>query len=517
MPLTNIIGSSAATMVSVATMVGLPTSATASIAASAGSALAEHAPVPRDVLDHHDRVVDEDADREDQREQADPIDRVAHHPGSEEGQQDRRRDDDQHDEALPPADRERDQRDDRDRRKSQVKEKLVRLLGRRLPVVAGHRDLEARRDDTAPHDLEPLQDVVGDGHRIGALALGDRDGDGRAALQLAVRRARDGPRAMLGFRGADDDVGDVLDIDRPSVARREQEEPDIRDTLEGLAGEHRERLAAVAKRPHLERTVGVGDLVDELIQGDAEHRQFLRVGFDADLVRAAADDIGRADVVDLGELVLQFLGDLEETVVGPPVRLAGRGREREGDDRDVVDATPDDQRLRDAFRQVAEIRPDLLVDAKRRDVLVGADEKARRYHDGIVVGLRIDVLDSVDALDDVFERARDELHRLVGLVAVCLNDDVDHRHADLRLLLARQRHEGDHARDERRKQQERRQRRIDERAGENPGNAQLHGVTTSSPSLRPARISTDLSSPEPSWTTTSTPSLSLTKSTPALR
>ena len=36
MPLTNIIGSSAATMVSVATMVGLPTSATASTAASAG-------------------------------------------------------------------------------------------------------------------------------------------------------------------------------------------------------------------------------------------------------------------------------------------------------------------------------------------------------------------------------------------------------------------------------------------------------------------------------------------------
>ena len=36
MPLTNIIGRSAATMVSVATMVGLPTSATASTAASAG-------------------------------------------------------------------------------------------------------------------------------------------------------------------------------------------------------------------------------------------------------------------------------------------------------------------------------------------------------------------------------------------------------------------------------------------------------------------------------------------------
>ena len=144
------------------------------------------------------------------------------------------------------------------------------------------------------------------------------------------------------------------------------------------------------------------------------------------------------------------------------------------------------------------------------DVLVSADEEARRDHDGIVVGLGIDVLDPVDALDDVLERARDEFDRLVGLVAVRLNDDVDHRHADLRLLLARQRHERDHAGDERREQQERRQRRIDEGAGENPGDAELHGVTTSSPSLRPARISTDPASPEPSWTTTSAPSFSLT-------
>ena len=37
-----------------------------------------HGPVPGDVLDHHNRVVDQDADREDQREQTDPVDRIAH-------------------------------------------------------------------------------------------------------------------------------------------------------------------------------------------------------------------------------------------------------------------------------------------------------------------------------------------------------------------------------------------------------------------------------------------------------
>ena len=69
-----------------------------------------------------------------------------------------------------------------------MEEQLVRLLGRGLAVVARDRDLEARRDDTAADDLEPLQDVVGDRHRVRALALGDRERDRRAALQ--VRRSR---------------------------------------------------------------------------------------------------------------------------------------------------------------------------------------------------------------------------------------------------------------------------------------------------------------------------------------
>ena len=71
-------GSSAAITVRVATTVGLPTSATASIAACIAVAAVAHGPMAGDVLDHHDRVVDQDADGEDQREQADAVDGVAH-------------------------------------------------------------------------------------------------------------------------------------------------------------------------------------------------------------------------------------------------------------------------------------------------------------------------------------------------------------------------------------------------------------------------------------------------------
>ena len=284
-----------------------------------------HRPVAGDVLDHDDRVVDQDADREDEREQADPVDRVAHQPGGEQRQQDRGRDDDEHDDAFAPADRQRDQDDDRQRRQAEMEQELVGLLGRGRAVVARHADVEPGRNDAALDDFEALQDVVGDRDGIGALALGDGEGDGGTALELAVGEAGHRPGAMLGLGGADDDVGDVLDVDRPAVARGQQQQADVGDALQGLAGDDGQRVAAVAQRADDEGPVGVGQLVDELVQRHAIERQPLGIGLDADLVRAAADDVGAADVVDLGELVLQLLGDLKEAVVGP---LAGRARSR---------------------------------------------------------------------------------------------------------------------------------------------------------------------------------------------
>jgi hypothetical protein len=79
------------------------------------------------------------------------------------------------------------------------------------------------------------------------------------------------------------------------------------------------------------------------------------------------------------------------------------------------------------------------VNAEHGVVLWGADKEARRHHDIVVARLRIDVFDAVDALDEVFERARYEFDRVFRLVAIGGDDDIDHGHGNLRLLLARQR------------------------------------------------------------------------------
>ena len=154
------------------------------------------------------------------------------------------------------------------------------------------------------------------------------------------------------------------------------------------------------------------------------------------------------------------------------------------------------------------------MNPQHRGILVGADEEARGDDGPIVLRLRIDVLDAVDALDDILERTGHEFDRLARLVSVGADQDVDHRHADLRLFLARQGKHRQGAGDQSRQKQKGRQRRRYEGSGQNPGDAELHGATNVSPSLRPDRISTPGASPasraSPGWTTISSPPASRT-------
>ena len=177
--------------------------------------------------------------------------------------------------------------------------------------------------------------------------------------------------------------------------------------------------------------------------------------------------------------------ELIEVLVGPARRRFRLRRQREHHDGDVVDAAADDQRLGNADRDAVDVGADLLVDAQDGVVGVGADEEARRHHDAIVVRLAVDVLDAVDALDDVLERLGHQFDRVRRLEAVGVDQDVDHRHADLRLFLARNGEKRDQADGERRQQEQRRQRRADGRLREPPRQSELHGRTSTSPALQP--------------------------------
>ena len=78
-PPTNAIGSTAAMTAKVARIVGLPTSFTASTAMRGPVAafVLREMKMPHDVFHHHDRVIHQNADGEDQGEKRDAIEGVA--------------------------------------------------------------------------------------------------------------------------------------------------------------------------------------------------------------------------------------------------------------------------------------------------------------------------------------------------------------------------------------------------------------------------------------------------------
>ena len=152
-----------------------------------------------------------------------------------------------------------------------------------------------------------------------------------------------------------------------------------------------------------------------------------------------------------------------ERIVRPALGCLGLWRKRQADDGDIVDAAPHDQGLGDANGDAVHVGAHFLMHAQNGFVRFRADEKARGDEHLIVVGLAVDVLDAVDRLDDGFKRLRHEPFRVLRLQAVGANLDVDHRHRDLRLFLARQLNKGDAAEHQGGEQNERRQRGSDER------------------------------------------------------
>ena len=150
-------------------------------------------------------------------------------------------------------------------------------------------------------------------------------------------------------------------------------------------------------------------------------------------------------------------------VVGPAFGGLGLRRERQTDDCDIVNSALDDQGLRNTDGDAVHIGAHFLMHAQNGFVRFRAHEEASCHQHLVVVGLAVDVLDAVDRLHDGFERLRHEPCRVLRLEPIRANLDVDHRHRDLRLLLARKLNQRDAAQHQGGEQNKRRQRRRDER------------------------------------------------------
>ena len=134
--------------------------------------------VPDDVLDHHDGVIDQNTDAEDQREKGDSIEREPVQVEDQQRQGQRRRDGHRHDPGFPPSQSQPDEQRHADHGKAHVQEELVGFFGSRLAVVAGDRDRHIRWNQNPLQGFDFSQDFFSNRDRIGPRSLADSQRDG---------------------------------------------------------------------------------------------------------------------------------------------------------------------------------------------------------------------------------------------------------------------------------------------------------------------------------------------------
>ena len=161
-------------------MVGLPTSLTASTAMAdqVRPWLLRQMKMADDVLDHHNGVVHQDADGEDQREERDAVQRVAVEVKHQQRQRERGGNGDGDDERFAPAQRQQDQQRHAEHGDAHVPEQFVGFLLRRQAVIPRDGHLHVGGNDAAFERVNFPQDFVGDRDGVGARPLGDGQGDG---------------------------------------------------------------------------------------------------------------------------------------------------------------------------------------------------------------------------------------------------------------------------------------------------------------------------------------------------
>ena len=463
--------------------------------------------VPMDVLDHHDRVVDQDTDRKDQREQRNPVQGEAPGPGGEQRDGEREHHRRADDRGFAPAQREEHQGHHRGGREQQLLDQLACLgIGCRA-VVAGRTDLDLGRNDGVAQLFDASHDGVGDVDGVFAGLLGDGDRDrgklaarpcpgaavagGRGGRRCRCRRGRRGSGTCRGCRRVVRPIGQavpdqpagrrgtvahrrhVLQENRLAGAHADDEFAHFARVGQEAAGLHGHRAVAAqqvadrrARVRRLQRAAQVGD-------GDAGAGHSHRVEFDHHHPARAAD---RGDIASAGhalDLGLDTVGDAFE-VVGAGLRIARE--QREGNDGDVVDALGLDQRLEHAqatgqpvgMAADGVVQPDQRLGARHADLeLHGQDRNARprdRHH----------VLDPRDPGQHLFCRRGHHLLDLAHRGPREGDHHVGHGDVDLRLFLARRDHHREDAQQQGNQCQQRRDLGALEKAGDATGNA--HGV-----------------------------------------
>ena len=430
-----------------------------------------------DVLDDDDRVVDQDADREDEREERHAVEREPPRPrGEERGREreDHRRADD---DRLAPPERDEDERNHRQRGESELGDELHRLVVGRLAVVARHRDLDAGGDHGVLELGHAREQPIRHHDRVLAGLLGDGDRDRR---KLAARfdpfalrrRAGAEPGIARGLRRAVDDARHVAEVDGVAVRHADHELAHVLRARQEFSCLDVDGSVVRVERARGHRAVGGEQRVADVGRRELERGEPLRLEQHADRASRSADRGHLARARHALELRFQRVGDAFD-LEGAAFVVVGPQRER--DDRHVVDALGLHERLAhsELLGEPIPVRVDRVVEAHQGFGARHADLELRRHDGQARLRDREDVLEPMDLTDHLLGRDRDQRLHILRRCAGKRDQHVGHGDVDLRLLLARRHHDGERAGEQRADRDQRRQPRSEEELRDASGDAHV--------------------------------------------
>src|ERR1035437_3829452 len=250
----------------------------------------------RDVFDHHDRVVNDEAGRNRKRHQREVVEAVAEQVHHAEGSDQRERNRDAgNDRRRQTAQKQEDDHHDQRHRQHQLELHVGHrgangggAIGKDLDLHRrGQRGLQARHQGL---------DAVHDGDDVGAgLALNVEDHGGRGVH----------PRRGLDVLGVVDGAGDIGELDRCAVMKGDDQRQVVLGGQELVVGADGVRLLLAIEVALGLVDVGAGDGGAQVLEGNSIRRERGRIGLYADRRFLAAADTDQTHAGQLGNLLGQ--------------------------------------------------------------------------------------------------------------------------------------------------------------------------------------------------------------------
>ena len=418
-----------------------------------------HTPVTDNVFDHDDGVVDQDTDGEDQCEEGDAVQCVAVQIEDSQRERERHRNRGEDNQRFAEAERESDQDADRDHGDQHVPQQFVRFFLGRVAVVAGDGHLHVRRDYAAAQGFQAMEDILADADRVGSFAFGDGNRYGWEET-FAVGKTD----VLQGLFAAVGDLGYIVDENRLLIGDTGDHVANIVGGAEELAGFQKILPVAAGERARRHPSIGQAEGSGDLQWRKVVRIQAGRIESDLNFAALAADQRHGRDIRRLLDRIIHLRGDAAQLDVA--VALAPKG---ERQDRHIVNRARLDERERCAGRNQIKIRVQLLIQADDAFLFVLPDQET---HDGsghAGTGGGVYILDAGDFPEEFFHRLGDALLHFASGGAGHLDENIDHRHDDLRLLFTRQFPDGEGAEQHGAGDDERRELRPDPDAGEVSG------------------------------------------------